>query len=204
MEKIFDAIGQIGNEIKNIYQSLLENFYHHNNYRSIWEGLLQGQISQNELLNRFREIMPTMDVQSLGTVGGDVNYEEILAAIEGYKRDLKDEVDINSALKMAFHLELLEIQGIFNELIKLPQEPYFDILSELHLETRRNMSRLVDAIEQYCTDQEFLYRVLEIKGGIIEKRRGMDRRVRCENFDGTERRATERRQGKLVKIVCKI
>ena len=201
---VLESIERIGKEIRSIYERFWEHFYTHPEYKDLWEELLRRQINQNDLVDKFKKVIPGRLARSSMPIGRDVNYEEILSAIETYKEDMANGIDINKALKIAFYMELMEIQGIFNELIKLPHEPFFDLLSDLHLEIRRNMSILVNAIEKYCTDQEFLYRVLEVKDGIVERRSGSDRRMKQEDFPGRERRIKERRQGKLVKIVCKI
>ena len=148
--------------------------------------------------------MPSLPHQSHAIVGKDVNYDEILSTIEKYRKEIREDLDINHALKIAFHLEILEIQGIFNEIIKLPQEPYFEILTEMHLETRRNMRNLISGVEKYSYDEEFLHKVLELKSGIIEKRSGVDRRAGSSNPDSVDRRNNDRRQERLVKIACKI
>src|SRR3990172_4385132 len=200
IEKVFDCIQQIVKGIEDVYQCFLEKFYDNSGYRAFWEDMLQGEDNQIDLLNRCISIMPSLPHPSHVIVGKDVNYDEILSAIEKYGKEIRENVDINRALKIAFHLELLEIQGIFNEIIKLPQEPYFNTLSELHSEIRRNMGRLIEGVERFSTDQEFLYKVLELKGGIIEKRSGTDRRAGETEFKNPDRRGHDRRQGRLVKI----
>ena len=86
----------------------------------------------------------------------------------------------------------------------MPHEPYFEILSQIHLEIRKNMGRLIEGIEHFSTDPDFLKKVKELKGGIIERRSGSDRREGEDKYKGSERRGIDRRQGKIVKIVCKI
>ncbi len=204
IEKVFDSIQQIVKGIEDVYQCFLEKFYDNSGYRAFWEDMLQGEDNQIDLLNRCISIMPSLPHPSHVIVGKDVNYDEILSAIEKYRKEIRENVDINRALKIAFHLELLEIQGIFNEIIKLPQEPYFEILTEMHLETRRNMGNLISGIEKYSYDEEFLHKVRELKSGIIEKRSGIDRRAGRNSPDSVDRRNCDRRQERLVKIVYKI
>ena len=204
IEKVFDCIQKIVKGIEDVYQCFLEKFYDNSGYRAFWEDMLQGEDNQIDLLNRCISIMPSLPHPSHVIVGKDVNYDEIHSAIEKYRKEIRENVDINRALKIAFHLELLEIQGIFNEIIKLPQEPYFEILTEMHLETRRNMGNLISGIEKYSYDEEFLHKVRELKSGIIEKRSGIDRRAGRNSPDSVDRRNCDRRQERLVKIVCKI
>ena len=204
LDTVFDSIQQIVKGIEDVYQCFLEQFYDNSGYRALWEEMLQGEDNQIDLLNRCISIMPSLPHPSHAVIGKDVNYDEILSTIEKYRKEIKENVDINRALKIAFHLELLEIQGIFNEIIKLPQEPYFEILSEMHLETRRNMRNLISGVEKYSYDEEFLNKVRELKSGIIEKRSGVDRRAGSNNPDSVDRRNSDRRQERLVKIACKI
>lgn len=204
IEKVFDSIQQIVKGIEDLYQCFLEQFYDNNGYRALWEEMLQGEDNQIDLLNRCIAIMPSLPLASNAIVGKDVNYDDILSTIEKYRKEIGDGLDINRALKIAFHLELLEIQGIFNEIIKLPQEPYFDILTEMHVETRLNMGKLISGIEKYSYDEEFLYKVRELKSGIIEKRSGGDRRAGRNDSGSVDRRNSDRRQERIVKIVCKI
>jgi hypothetical protein len=204
IETIFHSVEQIEREIKEVYQYFFEYFYDHTGYRELWEGMLEGEGAQIDMIDRCRAIISSTPHPVLETIGRDVNYRELLAIIENYQKEIKEDLDINRALKIAFHLEVLEIQGIFNEMIKLPQEPYFEILSGLHLEIRRNMGRLIDGVERFSTDKDFLYRVLELKGEIVEKRSGTDRRAGSTEFGGSDRRGADRRQGRLVKIICKI
>lgn len=204
IETIFDSIEQIEIGVKEIHQYFLEYFYDNTVYRELWEEMLQGEENQIDMLDRCRTIISSTPHPVYETIGRDVRYGELLAVIERYKQEIKEDLDINKALKIAFHLELLEIQDIFNEIIKLPQEPYFNILSDLHLEIRRNMSRLIAGIERFTSDKDFLYQVLDLKSGIIERRSGGDRRAGIEKLEGTNRRDGDRRQGRLVKIACKI
>src|SRR3972149_4875355 len=204
IEKVFDSIQQIVKGIEDVYQSFLEQFYDNSGYRALWEEMLQCEDNQIDLLNRCISIMPSLPHPSNAVIGKDVNYNEILSTIGKYRTEIREDMDINRALKIAFHLELLEIQGIFNEFIKLPQEPYFEILTEMHLETRRNMRNLISGIEKYSYDEEFLHKVRELKSGIIEKRSGIDRRAGRNSPDRVDRRTCDRRQERLVKIVCKI
>ncbi len=204
IEKVFDSIKQIVNGIEEVYQCFLESFYDNSGYRVLWEEMLQGEDNQIDLLNRCMSIIPSLPHPLHNDVGKDVNYNEIMSTIEKYKKEIKNGLDINHALKIAFHLEVLEIQGIFNEIIKLPQEPYFDILSEMHLETRRSMGVLISGIGKYSYDEAFLNKVNELKSCIIEKRSGIDRRAGRNGFDSADRRSGDRRQGKIVKIVCNI
>ena len=204
IETIFDSIEQIEQGTKEVYQYFFEYFYDPAGYRELWEQMLEGEETQIDMLDRCRAIMSSTPHPVHEAIGRDVNYGELFSIIEGYKKEIKEDLDINRALKIAFHLELLEIQGMFNEMIKLPQEPYFNILSELHLEIRRNMGRLIDGAEQFSTDKDFLYKVLELKGGITERRSGIDRRAGDTEFVAADRRGNERRQGRLVKIICKI
>ena len=204
IEKVFDSIKQIVNGIEEVYQCFLESFYDNSGYRVLWEEMLQGEDNQIDLLNRCISIMPSLPHTSYEIVGKDFNYNEILSTIEKYRKEIKDGLDINRALKIAFHLEVLEIQGIFNEIIKLPQEPYFDILSEMHLETRRSMGALITGIENYSYDEALLSKVIELKSCIIEKRSGIDRRAGRNSFGDTDRRNSDRRQDRIVKIVCKL
>lgn len=204
IEKVFDSIGQIGKGITEVYQYFFEYFYDHQGYRDLWEEMLRGEINHIEMLNRCRAIISSEPYPVYEIVGRDVDYGELLSVIEKYKEEIKEDLDIDRALKIAFHLELLEIQDIFNEIVKLPQEPYFEVLSEIHLDVRRSMGRLIAGIECFSTDKDFLYKVLELKGGIVERRSGADRRAGSREFEGADRRGYERRQGRLVKIVCKI
>jgi len=204
IEQVFDSIKQIVNGIEEVYQCFLESFYDNSGYRVLWEEMLQGEDNQIDLLNRCMSIIPSLPHPLHEVVGKDVNYSEILSTIEKYKKEIKDGLDINRALKIAFHLEVLEIQGIFNEIIKLPQEPYFDILSEMHLETRRSMGALITGIENYSYDEALLSKVIELKSCIIEKRSGIDRRAGRNSFGDTDRRNSDRRQDRIVKIVCKL
>ena len=204
IETIFDSIEQIEIGVKEIHQYFLEYFYDNTVYRELWEEMLQGEENQINMLDRCRTIISSTPHPVYETIGRDVRYGELLAVIERYKQEIKEDLDINKALKIAFHLELLEIQDIFNEIIKLPREPYFNILSDLHLEIRRNMSRLIAGIERFTSDKDFLYQVLDLKSGIIERRSGGDRRAGIEKLEGTNRRDGDRRQGRLVKIACKI
>jgi len=204
IEKVFDSIDQIGRGITEIYRYFFEYFYDHSAYRDFWGEMLTGEIHHIDMLNRCRKVISSEAHQFDEIVGKDVDYGELLSLIERYKKEMEEDLDIDRALKIAFHLELLEIQDIFNEIIKLPQEPYFEILSEIHSDVRRNMGRLIAGIESFSTDREFLYKVLELKGGVIERRSGADRRKGSGKFEGVERRGCDRRQGRLVKIVCKI
>lgn len=204
IEKVFDSIKQIVNGIEEVYQCFLESFYDNSGYRVLWEEMLQGEDNQIDLLNRCMSIIPSLPHPIHEVIGKDVNYNEIMSTIEKYKKEIKDGLDINRALKIAFHLEVLEIQGIFNEIIKLPQEPYFDILSEMHLETRRSMGALITGIEKYSYDEALLSKVIELKSCIIEKRSGIDRRACRNGFGDTDRRNSDRRQDRIVKIVCKL
>ena len=204
IEKVFDSIQQIVKGIEDVYQSFLEQFYDNSGYRALWEEMLQGEDNQIDLLNRCISIMPSLPHPSNAVIGKDINYNEILSTIGKYRTEIREDMDINRALKIAFHLELLEIQGIFNEIIKLPQEPYFEILTEMHLETRRNMRNLISGVEKYSYDEEFLHKVCELKSGIIEKRSGVDRRAGSNNPDSVDRRNNDRRQERLLKKNCKI
>jgi len=204
IEKVLNSIQQIVKGIEDVYQCLLERYYENSGYRVLWEEMLQGEDNQIELLNRCISIMPSLPHPSYTIVGKDVNYDEILSIIEKYRKEISGDLDINRALKIAFHLELLEIQGIFNEIIKLPQEPYFEILTDMHLETRRNMRTLITGVEKYSYDEAFLQKVRELKSGIIEKRSGVDRRAGIIKPDSIDRRNGDRRQERLVKIACKI
>ena len=204
IEKVFESIQQIVKGIEDVYQCFLEKFYDNSGYRAFWEDMLQGEDNQIDLLNRCISIMPSLPHPSHVIVGKDVNYDEIHSAIEKYRKEIRENVDINRALKIAFHLELLEIQGIFNEIIKLPQEPYFEILTEMHLETRRSMGALITGIEKYSYDEALLSKVIELKSCIIEKRSGIDRRAGRNSFGDTDRRNSDRRQDRIVKIVCKL
>ena len=204
INKVFDSISEIVKGIEDIYRYFMEYFYDNPEHRTMWEDMLQGEEDQFDMVNRCTAIVSSLSYPNRETIGKDVNYGEIMTIIDGYKREIKEDLDITRALKTAFHLELLEIDGIFNEVIKLPQEPYFDILSEMHLDTRRNMGRLIAGIEKYSTDKEFLFKVLELKVGIIERRAGTDRRADESGFEGADRRDNERRQERLVKIACKI
>lgn len=204
INKVFDSISEIVKGIEDIYRYFMEYFYDNPEHRTLWEDMLQGEEDQFDMVNRCTAIVSSLSHPNHETIGKDVNYGEIMTIIDRYKREIKEDLDITRALKIAFHLELLEIDGIFNEVIKLPQEPYFDILSEMHLETRRNMGRLIAGIEKFSTDKEFLFKVLELKVGIIERRAGTDRRAGESGFEGADRRDSERRQERLVKIACKI
>lgn len=204
IETIFDSVEEMEQGIKEIYQYFFEYFYDHEGQRKLWEEMVEGEGSQIDMLDKCKTLISAAPHPAHKTIGRDVNYKELLSIIENYKKEITEGLDINRALKIAFHLELLEIQGIFNEIIKLPQEPYFNTLSDLHLEIRRNMGRLIEGVERFSTDQEFLYKVLELKGGIIEKRSGIDRRAGEAEFSGDDRRGPDRRQGRLVKIICKI
>lgn len=204
IEKIFDSIDFIGKRIAEVYQCFLENFYDNPEYREFWEDLIQSESAHLALLSRFRSIVRSSSHQASEILGKDVEYPALISLIAKYEEVIKGGVDINLALKIAFHLEVLEIQGIFNELIKMPHEPYFEILSQIHLEIRKNMGRLIEGIEQFSTDPDFLKKVKELKGGIIERRSGSDRREGEDKYKGSERRGGDRRQGKIVKIVCKI
>lgn len=204
IETIFDSIEQIETGVKEIYQYFFEYFYDNPEYRELWQEMLQGEENQIDMLDRCRTIISSTPHPVYETIGRDVRYGELLSVTERYEQEIKEDLDINRALKIAFHLELIEIQDIFNEIIKLPQEPYFNILSDLHLEIRRNMSRLINGIERFTTDNDFLYKVLDLKGGVIERRSGIDRRGSSKKNDGSERRDSDRRQGRLVKLACKI
>ncbi|MDD5433910.1 MAG: hypothetical protein PH343_00640 [Nitrospira sp.] len=204
IEKIFDSIGLIGKRVVDIYQYFLEYFYDNPEYREFWEEIIQSEVNHIALLNRFQSLISSSSHPAYETIGKDVDYSELSSIINKYEEEIKGGLDINRALKIAFHFELIEIRGIFNELIKLPQEPYFEILSEIHLEIRRNMRRLIEGIEEFSTDTDFIKKVAELKGGIIERRSGGDRRAGKDNYQGSDRRGLERRQGKIVKIVCKI
>ncbi|MBI5194384.1 MAG: hypothetical protein HZA08_13215 [Nitrospirae bacterium] len=204
IEKIFDSIDLIGRKIADVYQCFLENFYDNPEYREFWEDLIQSEAAHLELLNRFRSIVSSSSHPACEVLGKEVEYPALISLIAKYEEEITDGVDINLALKIAFHLEVLEIQGIFNELIKMPHEPYFEILSQIHLEIRKNMGRLIEGIEHFSTDPDFLKKVTELKGGIIERRSGSDRREGEDKYKGHERRGNDRRQGKIVKIVCKI
>ncbi|MCC7201095.1 MAG: hypothetical protein IT393_00290 [Nitrospirae bacterium] len=204
IEKVFGSIQQIVKGMEDLYQGLLEHFYDNVGYRTLWEEMLQGEENQTDLLNRCISIMPTIPHTSSAIVGRDVNYDEILMIIQRYRQEIKDGLDINRALKIAFYLEVLEIQGIFNEIIKLPQEPYFDILTEMHLETRRNMGNLVSGIEAYSYDEEFLHKVRELKSCIVERRSGTDRRGGNAPAGSPDRRNSDRRHERLVKITCRL
>lgn len=204
IEKIFDSIEQIETGVKEIYQYFLEYFYDNGEFRELWGVMLEGEDNQIDMLDRCRAIISSTSHPIYETIGRDVNYVELLSVLDRYKREIKEDIDINRALKIAFHLELLEIQDIFNEIIKLPQEPYFNILSDLHLEIRQNMGRLIDGVERFTSDKDFLYKVLDLKSGITEKRSGADRRAGIVKLEGSTRRDGDRRQGRLVKIACKI
>ena len=205
IEKVLNSIQQIVKGVEGVYQCFLEHFYNNSGYRALWEEMLQGEGNQIELLNRCISTMPSLPHPSNAAVGKDVDYDEILSTIEKYRKEIREDLDINRALKIAFHLKLLEIQGIFNEIIKLPQEPYFEILTDMHLETRRNMRSLISGVENYSYDEEFLNKVCELKSGIIEKRSGVDRRAGSNSPDSIDRRRnSDRRQERLVKIACKI
>ena len=204
IETIFDSVEEMEQGIKEIYQCFLEYFYDHAEQKKFWEEMVEGEGCQIDMLDRCKTLISAAPHPVHQAIGRDVNYKELLSIIEKYKKEIAGDLDINRALKIAFHLELLEIQGIFNEIIKLPQEPYFNTLSELHSEIRRNMGRLIEGVEQFSTDQEFLYKVLELKGGIIERRSGIDRRAGEVEFKNPDRRGPDRRQGRLVKIICKI
>ena len=204
IETIFDSVEEMEQGIKEIYQYFLEYFYDHAEQKKFWEEMVEGEGYQIDLLDRCKTLMSAVPHPAHETIGRDVNYKELLSIIEKYKKEITEDLNINHALKIAFHLELLEIQGIFNEIVKLPQEPYFNTLSDLHSEIRRNMARLIEGVERFSTDQEFLYKVLELKGGIIERRSGIDRRAGETEFRNPDRRGPDRRQGRLVKIICKI
>lgn len=204
IEKIFDSIGLIGKRVVDIYQYFLEYFYDNPEYREFWEEIIQSEVNHIALLNRFQSVISSVAHPAYETIGKDVDYSELSLIINRYEEEIKRGLDMNRALKIAFHFELIEIRGIFNELIKLPQEPYFEILSEIHLEIRRNMRRLIGGIEKFSTDTDFIKKVAELKGGIIERRAGGDRRAGKDPYQGSDRRGIERRQGKIVKIVCKI
>jgi hypothetical protein len=204
IEKVFDSIERTGKRIIDVYQCFLENLYDNPEVREFWEDIIQGEDNHLVLLNRFSNTVSSLPHPACETIGRDVDYSELSSIIDKYEEEIKKGLDINLALKIAFHFELLEIQWVFNELIKLPQEPYFEVLSEIHLEIRRNMGRLITGIERFSTDPAFVKKVLELKGNFIERRSGTDRRGEANKYNGTDRRGIERRQGKLVKIVCKI
>ena len=204
IETIFDSVEEIEQGIKEIYQYFLEYFYDHAGQRKFWEEMVEGEGCQIDMLDRCKILMSAVPHPAHETIGRAVNYKELLSIIEKYRKEIAKDLDINRALKIAFHLELFEIQSIFNEIIKLPQEPYFNTLSDLHSEIRRNMGRLIEGIERFSTDHEFLYKVLELKGGIIERRSGIDRRAGEVEFKNPDRRGPDRRQSRLVKIICKI
>src|SRR3989337_4559378 len=204
IETIFDSVEEMEQGIKEIYQCFLEYFYDHAEQKKFWEEMVEGEGCQIDMLDRCKTLISAAPHPVHQAIGRDVNYKELLSIIEKYKKEIAADLDINRALKIAFHLELLEIQGIFNEIIKLPQEPYFEILTEMHLETRRNMGNLISGIEKYSYDEEFLHKVRELKSGIIEKRSGIDRRAARNSPDSVDRRNCDRRQERLVKIVCKI
>lgn len=204
IEKVFDSIEHIGKRITDVYQGFLENFYDNPEFREFWEDIIQGEENHLALLNRFSDTVSSLPGSSYETIGRDVDYSELSSIIDQYEEEINKGLDINLALKIAFHFELLEIQWVFNEIIKLPQEPYFEVLSEIHLEIRRNMGRLIKGIERFSTDPAFVKKVMELKGNIIERRSGTDRREEANRYNGNNRRGIERRQGKLVKIACKI
>jgi len=204
IETIFNSVEEIEQGIKEIYQYFFEYFYDHAGQRKFWEEMVEGEGCQIDMLDRCKTLMSAVPHPAHETIGRAVNYKELLSIIEKYKKEITEDLDINRALKIAFHLELLEIQSIFNEIIKLPQEPYFNTLSDLHSEIRRNMGLLIEGIERFSTDHEFLYKVLELKGGIIEKRSGIDRRGGEAEVRNPDRRGPDRRQSRLVKIICKI
>ena len=204
IETIFDSVEEMEQGIKEIYHYFFEYFYDHAGQKKFWEEMVEGEGYQIDLLDRCKTLMSAVPHPAHETIGRDVNYKELLSIIEKYRKEIAKDLDINRALKIAFHLELFEIQSIFNEIIKLPQEPYFNTLSDLHSEIRRNMGRLIEGIERFSTDHEFLYKVLELKGGIIERRSGIDRRAGEVEFKNPDRRGPDRRQSRLVKIICKI
>jgi hypothetical protein len=74
----------------------------------------------------------------------------------------------------------------------------------MHLETRRSMGALITGIEKYSYDEALLSKVIELKSSIIEKRSGIDRRAGRNSFGDTDRRNSDRRQDRIVKIVCKL
>src|SRR3972149_5331060 len=100
IEKVFDCIQQIVKGIEDVYQCFLEKFYDNSGYRAFWEDMLQGEDNQIDLLNRCISIMPSLPHPSYEIVGKDFNYNEILSTIEQYKKEIKDGLDINRALKI--------------------------------------------------------------------------------------------------------
>ena len=200
LEETLSYILQIETAITEIYERLGALFEDNEKTEAFWEEMYQGRVEQIRLLDRCRAVSPSPDSRRLP--GREISYQDLLNQVTQYETEiLEKRPDLNRALRIAFHLETLSIQSIFNEMIKLPREPFFQILSELHLGVRRNMGRLIRGIEAFCSDPELLFRVFEIKERVVERRSGDDRREGRAEFAGENRRQEDRRKGDLVKIV---
>jgi hypothetical protein len=201
-EEVVSSILRIEQTITGIYARLGSLFENDPRLESFWEEMYRERQQQTRLLDRFRTAAPFPGGDRIP--GREVPYRDLLNQIAQYETEIiEKQPGADRAFQIAFHLESLSIQSVFNELIKLPKEPFFHILSEIHLEIRKNMGRLIRGIELFCSDPELLFRVFEIKEKVVERRSGEDRRARWENFMGNDRRRQDRRRGDLVKIIWK-
>jgi hypothetical protein len=197
---LLKSIWQVELGITDIYRDLSLQFEQQNDIASFWEEMHAGRRDHIELLDRCLMALSQENQDHLP--GKDVRYGEILEKIDQMAKEVREkERDINLALWTAFYLETISIQNVFNELIKLPREPFFHILSEVHLRVRQNMGRLVCGIENYGSDPELLKKVLNIKEKVIDRRSGEDRRAGQGDLPPSERRKEDRRKGTLVKIL---
>ena len=202
LEDLLTSIRQVELRITDIYRDLSLQFEQQSDIASFWEEMHAGRRDHIELLDRCLIALSQEKMHQDPLPGKDVHYGEILKKIDQMAKGIREkERDINLALWTAFYLETISIQNVFNELVKLPREPFFHILSEVHLRVRQNMGRLVCGIEKYGSDPELLKKVLNIKEKVIDRRSGEDRRAGQGDSPPGERRKDDRRKGTLVKIL---
>ncbi len=201
MMEILESIGRVESAITEVYGRLNLLFEENPSLESFWEEMFRGRKDLLLLLEKCRMVVPQDSQDRIP--GKDIRYPEILDQIGGYDREIqKEEIGINEAFRIAFRMESLSIRSVFNEMIKLPREPFFHLLSEIHLKVRENMGRLIRGIETFCTDRDLLHQVLEIKEGVVERRSGEDRRMEREGSSaGMDRRKEDRRKGDLVQLL---
>lgn len=203
LEKILESIRKSESAITTFYAEVSEHFDDDSDIETFWEEMYHGRKEHLFLLEKCQQLVPINGHAENGRLPGkDIQYETLLKRIGEYQSEVAGgNLPLNRAFQIAFHIETLSIQCIFNEMIRLPQEPFFQILSEIHLGVRRNMGKLIRGIERYCTDTELLQSVAKIKERVVERRSGEDRRAGRESYDGGNRRNDDRRKGHLVKII---
>jgi hypothetical protein len=200
LEQILVSILRIETAITEIYSRLSSLFEDDERLESFWDEMYQRRREHVRLLERCQAM--TAFSNDDRQPGREIPYQDLLNQIAEYEVEIREkQPGVDRAFRIAFHLESLSIRSVFNEMIKLPKEPFFQVLSEIHLGVRRNMGCLIRGIETFCSDPELLFRVYEIKEKVVERRSGDERRAGRSEFPGRNRRQEDRRKGDLVKII---